>query len=247
MTATTARVCEFCGRELSPILVPLPLRDDDARMVVGYEDCGCPEATARRAAEEEAEREREREAEQEAFYRRLEAAGVPRRYLRAQHPLAKDCSADVEAGTSLYVWGENGTGKTTLASAMMRRLVYHGSNALMVNSVDMLIEVQSTYKTPRAESDVLAKYSRRPVLVIDDLGKEQQTPWTIARLYSIVNARYNAMLPTVVTSNFSLGRLAERMASVDESTARAIASRLAGSCRTYEAGGGDRRLGNGEG
>jgi DNA replication protein DnaC len=240
-TATTAR-CEFCGRELDPIRVPLP--NGEGEMLVGYRECDCPEATARREAELREERERERAAEREAFYRRLESAGVPKRYLEARHPLAKGMAEAVESGRSLYIWGANGTLKTTLASAIVRRLVYHGARALMVNSVDMLIEVQSTYGTPRAEADVLAKYSTRPVLVLDDLGKEQQTPWTIARLYSIVNARDGAMLPTVVTSNFDLGSLAERMAAVDESTARAIASRLAGSCETHAMGGGDRRLGD---
>ena len=127
----------------------------------------------------------------------------------------------------------------------MRRLVHHGRRAEMVNAVDLLVEVQSTYGTPKEESAVLAHYSKCPVLVLDDLGKEQQTAWTVSRLYAIINARYANMLPTVITSNFKVSELAARMGACDESTARAIASRIAGSCETVAMAGGDRRLGNG--
>ncbi len=240
MAATTARACEFCGRELRPRVLPslFGLKP----MTLGFEECDCPEARKRREEEEREEEERRRMAEGEAFCRRLDKAGVPRRYFKAQHPMAKELADKVEGGASLYVWGDNGTLKTTLASAIARRLVCHGLRVLMVNSIDLLIEIQSTYGTPKSEADVLDRYYKAPVLVIDDLGKEQQTAWTVSRLYSIVNARYGAMLPTVITSNFKVSDLAERMAGSDQSTARAIASRLAGSCEQIATGGGDRRL-----
>lgn len=211
-------------------------------MFAGFEECGCPEAVKAREEEAAAEAERERKAEQDAFYRRLEQAGVPRRYHRASHPMARDLAERVEGGQSLYVHGENGTLKTTLASAIARRLVYHGKRVRMVNAVDLLIEVQSTYGTPNAEADVLARYSKVPFLVLDDLGKEQQTAWTVSRLYAIVNARDANVLPTVITSNFRVSDLVTRMAGCDESTAKAIGSRLAGMCETVATDGGDRRL-----
>lgn len=242
MPSTTAKTCKYCGSELEARYVDMPFGDKGRRMFVGFSECQCAGAVEARELEAKEEAERERKAEQDAFYRKLERSGVPRRYHKAAHPMAKDLSAKVEAGQSLYVWGDNGTLKTTLASAIARRLVYHGKRLRMVNSVDLLIEVQSTYGTPRAEADVLAKYSKVPYLILDDLGKEQQTAWTVSRLYSIVNARDGAMLPTVITSNFRVSELAARMASCDESTAKAIGSRLAGMCETVATDGGDRRL-----
>ncbi len=244
MPSTTAKTCEFCGKELEARYIDMPFSKDGAKrkMFVGYAECDCAEAVKACEKEAAAEAERERKAEQDAFYRKLEQAGVPRRYHKASHPMAKDLAAKVEGGQSLYVWGDNGTLKTTLASAIARRLVYHGKRVRMVNAVDLLIEVQSTYGTPLAESDVLAKYSKVPFLILDDLGKEQQTAWTVSRLYSIVNARDGAMLPTVITSNFRVSELAARMAACDESTAKAIGSRLAGICETVATDGGDRRL-----
>lgn len=244
MPSTTARTCRFCGKELKPVYLDMPFsaKGERRQMFAGFEECGCPDAVKARDDEAAAEAERERKAEQEAFYRRLEQAGVPRRYHRAAHPMAKELSAKVEAGQSVYAYGDNGTLKTTLASSIARRLVYHGKRVRMVNAVDLLIEVQSTYGTSKSEAEVLAKYSKVPFLVIDDLGKEQQTPWTISRLYAIVNARDANLLPTVITSNFRVSDLAARMAGIDESTAKAIGSRIAGMCETVAMGGPDRRL-----
>lgn len=240
MASTTGR-CPHCGTDLKPLTVAAPFGNGEPH-VIGYEPCGCDGAAREREEERRREGEREREEERRAFYAKLESSGVPARYLRAQHPMARDLADRVEGGGSLYVWGGNGTLKTTLAAAVARRLVYHGKRVRMVNAVDLLIELQSTYGTPREEAAVLSAYSRCPFLVLDDLGKEQQTAWTVSRLYSIVNARYGAMLPTVITSNFRVSELAERMAHCDESTAKAVASRLAGMCEAIAADGGDRRL-----
>lgn len=237
MPDTTAK-CEFCGKPLDPRSVEFAGKS----FLVGFASCDCPQAVAKADAEAKADDERKRQAEIDAFYRRLEQAGVPKRYLRSTHPLEKQLAAKVDQGQSLYIHGDNGTLKTTLASAIVRNLVYRGKRVLMANSVDMLIEVQSTYGTPNAEADVLSKYGGAPYLVIDDLGKEQQTAWTASRLYAVLNARYNAMLPTVITSNFRVSEIASRMSGCDESTAKAIASRLAGMCEAIATGGEDRRL-----
>lgn len=239
MTNTT---CKHCGRELEPRYVDVPFRSEAKRVFIGHLECDCPAAVAEREAEAKAEEERQRSAEREAFYRRLEKAGVPKRYHQAKHPMASELAAKVEQGGSVYIWGANGTLKTTLASAIMRRMVYAGRRCEMVNAVDLFIRIQSTYGTPDREADVLERYSKMPFLVIDDLGKEQQTAWTVSRLYTIVNARDGNMLPTVVTSNFPVKELARRMGSADQSTAQAIASRLAGMCEGVATDGHDRRL-----
>jgi DNA replication protein DnaC len=40
-----------------------------------------------------------------------------------------------------------------------------------------------------------------PLLVLDDFGKQTTTPWAQEKLYQVVNYRYNARLPMVVTTN----------------------------------------------
>ena len=244
MPSTTAKTCEFCGKELEARYIDMPFSKDGAKrkMFVGYAECDCAEAVKACEKEAAAEAERERKAEQDAFYRKLEQAGVPRRYHKASHPMAKDLAAKVEGGQSLYVWGDNGTLKTTLVSAIARRLVYHGKSA-SAWSTPLTCSSRSRAPTARPRRERRAgQVLKVPFLILDDLGKEQQTAWTVSRLYSIVNARDGAMLPTVITSNFRVSELAARMAACDESTAKAIGSRLAGICETVATDGGDRRL-----
>src|SRR4029079_3312899 len=52
-----------------------------------------------------------------------------------------------------------------------------------------------------------------PLLIVDDLGTENTTPWAREKLYQIFNHRYNHRLPTVITSNTDLESLDPRIAS----------------------------------
>ena len=52
-----------------------------------------------------------------------------------------------------------------------------------------------------------------PVLILDDLGAQQTTPWAQEKLYQILNYRYEGRMPTVVTTNTEMSRLDPRLAS----------------------------------
>ena len=40
---------------------------------------------------------------------------------------------------------------------------------------------------------------KAPLLILDDFGEQSSTPWAQEKLYQIINYRYNARLPTVIT------------------------------------------------
>ena len=76
-------------------------------------------------------------------------------------------------------------------------------------------------------------YTDVPLLVIDDLGKEQPTEWAISRIYAIINARYEALMPTIITTNYSEAELLRRLTpkdSNDTTTADAAIDRLREMC-----------------
>ena len=88
--------------------------------------------------------------------------------------------------------------------------------------------------TGGSESDVLKIYKTVPLLVIDDIGKEPPTEWAISTVYNIINGRYEAYLPTIVTTNYDTEALIDRMTpreSHDSMTARATIDRLMEMCR----------------
>ena len=62
---------------------------------------------------------------------------------------------------------------------------------------------------PETADRMAALGSWRGVVVLDDLGREKVSDWTGEVIYTLVNARYEALLRTVVTSNLSLPELAE--------------------------------------
>lgn len=95
---------------------------------------------------------------------------------------------------------------------------------------------------PRRYWAAVARYAKCDVLVLDDLGKEDATEWSVGTVFSVLDARYEDMRPTIVTSNYAPGALADRLARRGERvTAEAIASRISQTCRPVYLGGRDRR------
>lgn len=104
----------------------------------------------------------------------------------------------------LVLVGANGAGKTHLAAAIANARIAAGQPALFVVVADLLDYFRQAFD-PRNGGDT---YSDRfemtrdhPLLILDDLGAEKQTDWAEEKLFQIVNHRYNARLPLVITSN----------------------------------------------
>ena len=134
-----------------------------------------------------------------------------------------------------YVQGPPGTGKTHLAAAIANHLIAQGKPVICMTMIDLLERIKRTYSTTGgSESDVLKIYKTVPLLVIDDIGKEPPTEWAISTVYNIINGRYEAYLPTIVTTNYDTEALIDRMTpreSHDSMTARATIDRLMEMCR----------------
>ena len=52
-----------------------------------------------------------------------------------------------------------------------------------------------------------------PLLILDDFGEQSTTPWAQEKLYQVINYRYNARLPTVITTCCSLDEMENRISS----------------------------------
>ena len=116
----------------------------------------------------------------------------------------------------LVMLGGYGTGKTHLAAAIANYVVQdHQMQVYFAVAPDLLHNLRAAY-APGSEVTYDERFEQiRSVylLVIDDLGAEQSTPWAVEKLYQIFNYRYNNRLPTVVTSNDDLDRLDPRICS----------------------------------
>jgi DNA replication protein DnaC len=78
-----------------------------------------------------------------------------------------------------------------------------GTIVLFAVVPDLLDYLRATF-APNAEEpydEAFPKMREAELLVLDDLGAEQSTPWANEKLYQLLNYRYNARLPTVMTTN----------------------------------------------
>ena len=191
------------------------------------------DAESVRARNNETEGERmAREAD--VLRHRLRVAGVPERYLDA----AADMTFDLTGGKGVIVFGSQGTGKTTKAAGILKGWMANNHGAAWFRTgEDILTDIGATYSSYETAQSVIAKYGKCNMLVIDDLGKENPTDQALTKLWQVIDMRYGAMLPTVVTTQYDLSELVREMSRKGgEQTAKAIVSRLYETCRPVSMG-----------
>ena len=132
----------------------------------------------------------------------------------------------------LFLVGGYGTGKTHLAAAVANELIRNGTPALCMTTIDLLANVRRTYNGQGDEADILKLYTETPLLIIDDLGSEAATEWTSSMIFTIVNARYEAYMPVIVTTNCGTEELTRSMtpAGCSERNAQKMIDRLREMC-----------------
>lgn len=106
----------------------------------------------------------------------------------------------------LVLLGDHGSGKTHLAAAIANSRISAGGAALFIVVPDLLDHLRATFSpSSRVAYDKRFEEVRStPLLVLDDLGTESATPWAREKLYQILNHRYAARLPTVITTAATL-------------------------------------------
>jgi DNA replication protein DnaC len=130
---------------------------------------------------------------------------------------AFDCAREFadKAQGWLLLKGSYGCGKTHLAAAVANARLARGEPVLFVVVPDLLDHLRATFApTSRVTYDDRFESVRStPFLIMDDLGAQTATAWAQEKLFQLLNYRYNAQLPTIITMNRELEEVDPRLRS----------------------------------
>ena len=136
-------------------------------------------------------------------------ASIKRNYSYVKRYVEK-LQEHIARGEGLILAGKYGTMKTTMAAAILKyQLVERQGGGYFVPMATLIDNLFSMRARDREEA---ARYEHRlrttPLLVIDDLGAENTTQdFILAKTDSIITERYNRLLPTIITTNYSAAEL----------------------------------------
>lgn len=117
---------------------------------------------------------------------------------------------------SMLIIGAFGCGKTHLAVSIMRELFIENKAYLMLfkNVPELLLDIRESFRSndkDNTEGIIIDKYTNANILVLDDMGAEKTSEYSITTLYTLINKRYNDMKPTIVTTNLTIEQIEKQI------------------------------------
>lgn len=118
------------------------------------------------------------------------------------------------SGMFAVLAGKHGSGKTQLGVELMRHQIDTlRRSAVFLSATEFFMQVKATYRpdAQMSEEDVLSRYAKPALLVVDEIEKRGASEWENNLLYHLFNRRYNAIKDTLLISNLSEAELCEHL------------------------------------
>ena len=185
------------------------LYDEQARTAKA---CGCrPQRIARKKAAAVAGRIPKRF--RDVSFDRQPVLSMPAHAVKAVKAYCDKIDERLAEGRGMYMRGDVGTGKTTLAMLIAKTAMTGGHTVAIYSLPRLLGMLRDTYGDSSAYSlnELLDRLSAVDLLQIDDVGAEQTSAWVLEQLYTIVNTRYEDGKSIVFTTNLEDDALREQI------------------------------------
>lgn len=137
-------------------------------------------------------------------------------------------------GRGLLLYGDVGTGKTFAACEVANELIDQGFPCMVTNFARLTNTLQGKFDGKQEFIDRLNEFE---LLVIDDLGAERKSEYMQEMVYNIIDSRYRAGLPFIITTNLTI----EEIKSPQDIGNRRIYDRILERCFPVEVSGKSRR------
>lgn len=233
----------MCGKCHTQKECVLPKSDGTTRTV--HCACECSVEQNKREAEEKRKRDRMQ------YLDSMRRTGFPDAEMREwtfaksdhsdrrNETIARNYVANFDAmrkqGTGLLLCGQVGTGKSFLAAAIANELISQGTPCMMTNFSRLISRISEKFGGDQKYLDNLNRFD---LLIIDDLGAERDSDFTWEKVMNVIDARYRAGLPIIITTNLSPKDFADR----GDTRRQRVFSRLKEMCICLEIKGEDRRV-----
>lgn len=130
-------------------------------------------------------------------------------------------TASLGTGRMWAICGTRGNGKTQMAVEAMRHATQLGMSARYVAATEFFAAIKATYRKDWSETElqVIERFRKPRLLVIDEIGKRGDTDWENNLLFLLLDKRYADMTDTIVVANLDADKMGENLGP-------SIASRL---------------------
>ena len=211
--STTKYTCEICGNKLTY---------DDWVNSDGKCCLKCvPERDRRR-------REKWKTYLKNNMEKELRKRNVPPKYLKcsfdnfiASTQKSMQLKAKIEkyaqkVESSLFITGGCGSGKTHLATACLRETLNQGiKQSFYIKVPELLMEIRHTFDRENTNKEneqyFIERFSHYNFLILDDMGAEKVSEYSIQVLYLLVDKRDSFLKPTMICSNLSIAGLEDML------------------------------------
>lgn len=185
--------------------------------------CLCSCELEKQKAEEQEQRNKEREWRIES----MRSSGIQDKLLRSSrfknatktenieacYKYAKKWEKAKEQNIGLLMWGAKGTGKTFLASCIANHLIDQDIPVLMTSFPRIL-------NSGFDKTELVERINKTPLVIIDDLGAERQSEYALETVFYVIDERYKAKKPLIVTTNMHLSEIKKGAEGKDVAYAR---------------------------
>lgn len=118
---------------------------------------------------------------------------------------------DPADGIGVLLWGNPGTGKSHLAAAVCHALLHKGYTVVFQSVPELLGRLRDSYGNGGGETEreIMRALMDADLVVLDDLGAEKVTDWTLDTLFRLVDGRYRAKRAMIVTTNVEASAISD--------------------------------------